>query len=146
MNIPSAKVNKIFLSQSNVNSLDASNNIFAPFSFAFSNGSKFSKLRLIICIIEYMYVDKPVMLTMREERNGKYDFSQTASACLENYYVARNEEQIEQFIQNVISGTDPMKEQRTRFIHDVLLPEGMPSENILNDILDSIDHQVLYRN
>jgi len=46
----------------------------------------------------------------------------------------------------VISGTDPMKEQRTRFIHDVLLPEGMPSENILNDILDSIDHQVLYRN
>ena len=97
-------------------------------------------------IIEYMYVDKPVMLTMREDRNGKYDFSQTASACLENYYVARNEDQIEQFIQNVISGTDPMKEQRTRFVHDVLLPEGMPSENILNDILDSIDHQVLYRN
>ena len=86
------------------------------------------------------------MLTMREDRNGKYDFSQTASACLENYYVARNEEQIEQFVQNVISGTDPMKEQRTRFVHDVLLPEGMPSENILNDILDSIDHQVLYRN
>ena len=55
-----------------------------------------------------------------------------------------NEQDIEQFIQNVINGIDPMKEQRTQFIQETLMPEGSPSQNILDDILNSIDHQILF--
>ena len=66
--------------------------------------------------------------------------------CLENHYMARNAEEIELFIQNVIHDVDPMKEKRTQFINDVLMPKGSPSQNILDDILDSIDNQIVYRN
>ena len=50
------------------------------------------------------------------------------------------------FIQNVINDVDPLKEQRTNFLNEVLMPKGSPSQNIINDILDSIDNQILYRN
>ena len=64
---------------------------------------------------------------------------------LDNYYKASNIEDIEQFIQNVINDVDPLKEQRTNFVNEVLMPKGSPSQNIINDILDSIDNQILYR-
>ena len=59
--------------------------------------------------------------------------------------MARNADDIESFIQDVISGEDSMKEKRTKFISEVLMPKGSPSQNIVNDILDSIDNQILYR-
>jgi hypothetical protein len=37
-----------------------------------------------------------------------------------------------------------MKEQRTQFIQETLMPKGSPSQNILDDILNSIDHQILF--
>lgn len=95
-------------------------------------------------IIEYMYVDKPVMFTLREDKPHN-EFSDVAKACFENYYFSETRDDIEQFIKNLIQGVDPLKEKRKSFVHDTLIPQGMPSENILNDILDSVDHQVLYR-
>ena len=44
------------------------------------------------------------------------------------------------FIQNVINGVDSLKEQRTKFINEMLMPKGSPSQNIVDDILDSIDN------
>ena len=96
-------------------------------------------------LIEYLYVNKPVMRTL----NGipiENLYNQFALSCLDNYYLAHNEQDIEDFIQNVIKGIDPLKEQRTKFINDVLMPKGSPSQNIIDDILDSIDNQILYRN
>jgi len=49
-------------------------------------------------------------------------------------------------VNNVINGVDPLKEQRTKFVNNVLMPKGSPSQNIIDDILDSIDNQILYRN
>lgn len=94
---------------------------------------------------EYLYVNKPVMRTLNEveESEKMNDF---AMECLSNHYFARNEEDIEHFIQNVINGIDPLKEQRTKFVQEKLIPKGSPSQNIINDILDSIDNQILYRN
>ena len=66
--------------------------------------------------------------------------------CLEQYYMAHTEQDIENFIQNVINKVDPLKEQRTKFVNEVLMPKGSPSQNIVNDIIDSIDNQILYRN
>ncbi len=92
-------------------------------------------------IVEYLYVNKPVMRTSNGE-DIKTQFSTFGLSCLDQYYKAYNEQDIELFIQNVISGVDPLKEQRTKFVNDVLMPKGgMPSENIINDIIDSIENQ-----
>ena len=90
---------------------------------------------------EYLYLNKPVLRTM----NGvplETMFGSFGLKCIDCHYKAYNEQDIEQFIQNVINGVDPMKEQRTKFVKDELMPKGgMPSENIINDIIDSIEHQ-----
>lgn len=96
-------------------------------------------------ISEYLYVNKPVMRTLNEvdESEKMNDF---AMECISNHYLAYNEQDIEQFILNIINDVDPLKEKRTEFVEKVLMPKGSPSQNIVNDILDSIDNQVLYRN
>ena len=94
--------------------------------------------------VEYLFVNKPVMRTM----NGiplEEQFNDFTLKCLKNYYLADTQQQVEGFIVDVISGRDPLKEQRTAFVNDVLMPNGIPSQSILDDILDSIDQQVLYR-
>lgn len=96
-------------------------------------------------ITEYMYVDKPVMFTLREDK-PHHEFSEVAKACFEHYYFSETSDDIEQFIKNLIKGEDPLKEKRQAFVRETLIPQGLPSENIVNDILDSVDHQVLYRN
>lgn len=96
-------------------------------------------------VIEYLYVNKPVMRTL----NGipvESMFNSFAMKCLDQYYMARTEQDIELFIQDVINNVDPKKEQRAQFVNDVLMPKGSPSQNIVDDIIDSIDNQILYRN
>ena len=68
-------------------------------------------------------------------------FSSFGMSCLEQYYHADNESDIELFIQNVINGVDPLLEQRTKYINEGLILKGSPSQNIINDIIDSIEHQ-----
>ena len=92
-------------------------------------------------LVEYLYVNKPVMRTMNDT-NPKSLFNDFALECLNQHYLAYDESDIEKFIQNVIDGVDPLREQRTQFVNDVLIPKGgMPSENIINDIIDSIENQ-----
>lgn len=95
-------------------------------------------------IIEYLYMNKPVMRTLNKNSIDRM-FNQFAKKCLDQYYFAYNEKDIELFVNNVINGIDPLQEQRTKFVNDVLMPKGSPSQNIIDDILDSIDNQILYR-
>lgn len=95
--------------------------------------------------VEYLYLNKPVMRTLNGE-NLEEMFNSFGMQCIEQHYLAKTREDIEQFIRNVIAGVDPMKKQRTEFVNKVLMPKGSPSQNIIDDILDSIDNQVLYRN
>lgn len=91
-------------------------------------------------IVEYLFVNKPVMRTSNGEELST-QFSSFGMSCLEQYYHADNESDIELFIQNVINGVDPLLEQRTKYINEGLIPKGSPSQNIINDIIDSIEHQ-----
>ena len=91
-------------------------------------------------IAEYLYTNKPVMRTLNEIPLERM-YNPFALKCLEQYYMARTEKDIEGFIQNVINEVDPLKEQRTKFVNEVLMPNGSPSQNIINDIIDSIEHQ-----
>ncbi len=89
-------------------------------------------------LIEYLYVNKPVMRTYNGEDPTKM-YNDFTLNCLDYYYKAFNEKDIETFIVNVIQEDDSLKSLRTKFVNDVLIPKGgMPSENIINDIIDSI--------
>ena len=89
-------------------------------------------------MIEYLYVNKPVMRTYNGEDPTKM-YNDFTLKCLDYYYKAFNEKDIETFIVNVIQEEDSLKSLRTKFLNDVLIPKGgMPSENIINDIIDSI--------
>lgn len=96
-------------------------------------------------LIEYLYTHKPVMRTMNDI-DPKTMYNDFALDALDVYYKAYNEKDIEQFIQNVIDGVDPMKEAREKFYQERLLPPNgkLPSENIVNDIIDSIKNQRVF--
>lgn len=96
-------------------------------------------------ITEYLILNKPSLRT-HNGRDLKLQFNDFSLACLEHYYMAYNADDIEQFILNLIEGKDPMKEARTHFVKEQLLPpEGhLPSENIVRDLIESIDNQILY--
>lgn len=96
-------------------------------------------------IVEYLYVNKPVMRTISDLPLTD-QFNKFGLACLKQYYLSNTKDEVESFIVNVINDKDPMREQRTKFVNDVLMPKGSPSQNIVNDILDSIDNLILYRN
>ena len=96
-------------------------------------------------IVEYLYTNKPVLRTMNGE-NLNEQFSEFGISCLDCHYKSHNEQEIERFVQDVINEVDPLKEQRAKFVNEVLMPKGSPSQNIIDDILDSIDNQILYRN
>lgn len=95
-------------------------------------------------LIEYLYTKKPVMRTMNDI-DPKTMYNDFALDALDVYYKGYNEQDIEQFIQDVIDGVDPMKEARDKFYQERLLPPNgkLPSENIVNDIIDSIENQRL---
>ena len=96
-------------------------------------------------ITEYLYVNKPVMRTINDIPLSSMYNSFTLKS-LDQYYLARNTKDVEQFIENIIKGIDPLKEQRTSFINEVLMPQKSPSQSIIENILDSIDNQILYCN
>ena len=96
-------------------------------------------------ITEYLYVNKPVMRTINEIPFSQM-YNDFVIKCLDNYYLAKNKKDVEQFIINVINGVDALKDKRTKFLNEFLVPDGLPSQNIIDDILDSIDNQILYRN
>lgn len=92
-------------------------------------------------LIEYLYVNKPVIRT----HNGidtSTILNSFAQRCIEQaYYQAYNADDIEKFIQNVIHGVDDIKIQREKFIENYLsIPGGnSPSQNIVDDLINSID-------
>ena len=97
-------------------------------------------------ITEYLIINRPALRTYNG-RDPQTQFNDFSLACLDHYYKAYNIEDIENFILNVINDIDPMKESRTNFVKSNLLPRNgkLPSENILADVLDSIENQKLYR-
>lgn len=79
---------------------------------------------------EYLYVNKPVMYLTRKERID--EFNDFADACFKVHYHGCSIPEIESFIDNVISGTDPMAAIRTSFINEQLRPKG--DESVASNI------------
>lgn len=94
--------------------------------------------------IEYHYTNNPVMFLTRQkgEESNRNAFAQKA---FDLHYKGYTMEDIEKFIQNVINGIDPMKEERKKFYDDYLIPpHGKTAcDNIINAILGEAEYKDL---
>lgn len=90
-------------------------------------------------IIEYLYVNKPVMFLGTYDRESQSNVvGKKAYAC---HYEGKTEGDIKHFIEDVvIGGQDSMSEKRMHFYHEQMLPfNGLSvADNILSDIKKQI--------
>ncbi len=86
--------------------------------------------------IEYMYMDNPVMYLVREESHSD-NMIPYAKEAFDLHYKGKSISDVEQFLDNVINGNDPLKELRERFKYLCLLPPNGKTacENIIDSIL-----------
>lgn len=91
-------------------------------------------------ITEYLYTLSPVMRTDNDIEPST-EFNDFALECLSLHYHAKSEEEVEQFIINVINGEDKLKKKRMDFYNTKLMPphKQLASENILENILENIN-------
>lgn len=87
-------------------------------------------------ILEYMYTGNPVMYLVKETRSTN-NMTQYAKRAYDLHYKGKSHEDIEQFIQDVIAGNDPIKEVRLKYMAEELTPpHGRTAcENIINAII-----------
>lgn len=89
-------------------------------------------------VMEYVYVDKPVMFLMHrspeEHLRGQNEFARKGFYA---HYHGYNETDIENFIKDVIAGRDSMSMKRKAFIEECLIPPNHQSacDNIIDVIL-----------
>lgn len=73
-------------------------------------------------LVEYFYTKKPHCYMLKSPDDIKEKFTSLGQQCLENCYVAYEENDIIDFIDNVIlNGNDTKKEQREKFANDVVM-------------------------
>lgn len=97
--------------------------------------------------VEYMYTTNPVMfLTIRPEDVHTANLNSCAKEAFQLHYKGHNKEEIEQFILNVISGKDPLKQEREKFFKKSLAPIGgaSASDNIIDCILGTKEFRPCY--
>ena len=94
-------------------------------------------------IIEYLYVQKPVMILGNYDRvSQSNEVGKKAYAC---HYEGKSEADIRAFLDNVvINGKDPLNEKRNHFYKDNLLPPNgiTVAENIILDLKKKLNREI----
>ncbi len=87
-------------------------------------------------LLEYLYMNKPVLYTLRTEDSLDI-FNDFGLKGYEQLYHGNSIGDVEKFIIDVINGIDPMFESRAQFIKEYLLPPNgkTASQNIIDAIL-----------
>lgn len=97
-------------------------------------------------MVEYLYENKPSLFTNKEVFTTEL-YWQSAINVMKCYYRADSKDEVVKFIDEVVIGhNDPKKSLREEFIKEHIHPECDVAQNIIDDILDSIDNQILFRN
>lgn len=87
-------------------------------------------------IAEYLYFDKPILFTMRDQE-VKQRFNSFGQEIFDYLYTSQNEKEVNHFIENqVIHQSDHLKEKRNQFLKERILPKNgkTASENIYNEL------------
>ena len=92
--------------------------------------------------IEYHYTNKPVMY-LEKDSHHQDNLNSFAKIAYELHYKGHSENDIEQFILNVINNFDPLKENRIDYFKNYLLPPNGKTacENIINAILGTKEYK-----
>ncbi len=94
---------------------------------------------------EYMYTTKPVLFTSKDFKSVRNECNEFGNACIDLHYHAVNQEDIIQFIDNVLlGGKDPLKEQRERFYKEMLSfnDDLTPGKRIYMNILSEFGWKI----
>lgn len=86
-------------------------------------------------IVEYLYFNKPIIFTMKDD--SILDRFNSFGKKVFNYlYKAKNKSDINIFINNVIQNKDELSIERDKFLNEVILPNNRKtaSENIYNEL------------
>ncbi|WP_228427717.1 CDP-glycerol glycerophosphotransferase family protein [Apibacter raozihei] len=91
-------------------------------------------------LIEYLYTSKPVLRTDIDDSICKR-LNTFGVMAYSVHYLAKNYDEIDLFIKQVLDGEDPKKEEREIFKKNYLLPPGnnLASHNIYNYIKEQIE-------
>lgn len=88
---------------------------------------------------EYMYMNKPALYLVKDVNVIESKFNEIGVRSLRCHEYALNENDIEQFVRNVINGVDNKKELRTQFYRGLLTKDKrMPSQKIFEYIDNKI--------
>lgn len=82
---------------------------------------------------EYLYMQKPVMYLVKDDR-PRQQFNEFGALAFDQHYVGRNEEDVRRFLDEVVlKGIDPMSDSRQQFYNTYLSsPDGLlPSQRIM---------------
>ena len=87
-------------------------------------------------LVEYLYTKKPACYMLKTPEDIDAKFAELGKRCLEQYYIAYNEQDIIDYIDNVIiGGDDPKKLSRKKFAEEVvMLNYPHASEKIVAEI------------
>ncbi|MFC5191140.1 CDP-glycerol glycerophosphotransferase family protein [Algoriphagus aquatilis] len=82
-------------------------------------------------LIEYLYTEKPTLRTDKDD-TIKDRLNSFGKLAYNVHYIAKNKEDIREFLENVIEGRDPKKNERLKFKNSYLIPPNgkLASENI----------------
>jgi UDP-N-acetylglucosamine 2-epimerase len=87
--------------------------------------------------IEYHYTHNPALYLCDDIEEHERGMNTFAKRAFELHYMGNSEQDIEQFINNVINEVDTKRDERLSFYNENLLPPygKTASENIINAIL-----------
>ena len=91
--------------------------------------------------VEYFYAHRPVMYLVKDSHHAENGTKMLKEAFRLHYH-GHNQEEIEQFIQNVINGKDVMSEERETFYKNYLVPPS--DKSACDNIIDAILTKMLY--
>ncbi len=92
--------------------------------------------------VEYLYTHKPVMFLSRDINYFKMGQTEQSCKSLDAHYIGANEQEIYDFIDNVVlGGDDPMASTRDEFFNEFLLPPNgkTVAQNTMDDLVKSLN-------
>jgi hypothetical protein len=92
-------------------------------------------------LLDYLFTRNPCCYMLHKNKNLNIEFTNFGIQCLDQYYLAYEEKDIINFIDNVITRkNDPLKSEREVFYTRYLHQNYNTSENIIKNITETIMH------
>ena len=80
-------------------------------------------------------MDKPCLYMERDD--SRPEFNESTKQALACYLKGQTADEVEKFIQLVLTGEDPLAEKRAAFLQSYLCPNNQsPVQNIITDLLN----------